>query len=326
MADDFDGSSGGGRFYDSFGDGPRDYGSSYGGGRRRGGGGGGGHRDRGSKPLPTEPPFTAFVGGLPPDTVQGDLDTIFHEIKEYIRSIRLVRDKETDKFKGFCYVEFEDVNALKEALTFDGAQIGDLGRTLRVDIAEGRRDGGRGGGRGGRGGRGGFDDRGGRHGGQGGGNWGNRDRGGHGNWSGGGGGGGGGGSWGGRDDGGWGGRDEGGWGGRDDRDRRGGRYGGGGRGGFGGGGGDRRGGPPRHDDFREPTAEELAARPRLKLAPRTVKDPVNEVASSRKRKKNDQTANQVMTVHKYKEKLKYKLKKKLLFLKSGDVQRFYNWL
>ena len=58
----------------------RDYGSSYGGGRRRGGGGGG-HRDRAPKPLPKEPPFTAFVGGLPPDTVQGDLDMIFQDIK-----------------------------------------------------------------------------------------------------------------------------------------------------------------------------------------------------------------------------------------------------
>lgn len=77
--------------------------------------------------------YTLFVGNLPPATIQGDIDKIFFEVKQHIQKIRMIRDRETDKFKGFCYVEFNDAEAFRKALGFDNADF--MGYTLRVDHA-----------------------------------------------------------------------------------------------------------------------------------------------------------------------------------------------
>ncbi|KAG5893526.1 hypothetical protein JTB14_006062 [Gonioctena quinquepunctata] len=236
----------------------------------------GGGRRGGRKPLPTEPPFTAYIGNLPKGTIQGDINLIFPKLN--VKNIRLVMDKETDEFKGFGYVEFDTLRDLEQAIVLNG-EVDVESHTIKMDVAEGKRNDRGGGfdrsGRGGRGGRGGFrgdrfgggnDDFGRRGGGPPRGIFNDRDgagnRGNYGNFTGGeevpqrGGGG------------------E--WGANRDRGSQGG--GGGPGGGFGGG-------RPRQErrsfseDLPNP-APDTSGRPKLKLLPRTVKGPVNALAES----------------------------------------------
>lgn len=251
------GSGGGDRGYGGGGD--RGYGGGRGGGRGgfnggRGGGQGGfrtDDRSRGPRnPLPTEAPYTAFLGNLPLTMVQGDLAQIFEGLQ--IKSSRLLEDRESGKFKGMAYCEFQSLDDLKAALERHNMEVD--GRQIRVDVANRKDDRG-----------GGF--RGGSAGG---------DRGGHGR----------------RDvglvgdrpaprDGG---HRDGGYGG--DRPQRDG-YGGGDRSHRGGDrphrdgyGGDRpqhrEGPPPAHDPAPAAAASETSEerRPRLQLSKRTVADPV----------------------------------------------------
>jgi RNA recognition motif-containing protein len=92
-------------------------------------------QQRYKKPLPTEPPFLAFVGNLPQGIVQSDVVQIFENLK--VKNVRLVKDKETDVFKGFCYVEFETLQDLESAVTLDGRLVLDNNiNPLRIDVAE----------------------------------------------------------------------------------------------------------------------------------------------------------------------------------------------
>lgn len=89
--------------------------------------------------MPTEPPFLAFVGNLPQGIVQGDVKKIFPNL--HVSHVRLVNDKDTDQFKGFCYVEFDSLAHLEQALEMDGRiKLDDSVAPLRIDLAEQKKD------------------------------------------------------------------------------------------------------------------------------------------------------------------------------------------
>ncbi|KAI5121217.1 hypothetical protein M0805_007226 [Coniferiporia weirii] len=83
-------------------------------------------------PLPTHPPFTAFIGNLAFDLTETELGAFFGSPDEII-SAKIIRDRD-EKPKGFGYVEFSTVEGLKDALAKNGASFSS--RAIRVNIAE----------------------------------------------------------------------------------------------------------------------------------------------------------------------------------------------
>jgi translation initiation factor 4B len=82
-------------------------------------------------PLPTQPPYTAFVGNLAFDLTEAELEDFFATSKP--KSVKIIKDRD-DKPKGFGYVEFEDLDGLKDAIAKTGTSFS--GRTIRVSVAE----------------------------------------------------------------------------------------------------------------------------------------------------------------------------------------------
>ncbi|KAJ6549192.1 hypothetical protein B0H10DRAFT_2129119 [Mycena sp. CBHHK59/15] len=82
-------------------------------------------------PLPTQPPYTAFIGNLAFDLTEQELEDFFGSSKT--KTIKIIKDRE-EKPKGFGYIEFDDLDSLKEALAKSGSNFS--GRTIRVSVAE----------------------------------------------------------------------------------------------------------------------------------------------------------------------------------------------
>lgn len=95
-----------------------------------------------------------FVGNFSFSTTEADLRALF-EPYGAIESVAVVTDRNTGRSRGFGFVEMNDRGQAEKAIeALNGKELG--GRTLNINEARPKVDGGGGGGfRGGRGGRGG---------------------------------------------------------------------------------------------------------------------------------------------------------------------------
>eukprot|EP00208_Stichococcus_sp_RCC1054_P003630 CAMPEP_0206134726 /NCGR_PEP_ID=MMETSP1473-20131121/175_1 /ASSEMBLY_ACC=CAM_ASM_001109 /TAXON_ID=1461547 /ORGANISM="Stichococcus sp, Strain RCC1054" /LENGTH=376 /DNA_ID=CAMNT_0053526347 /DNA_START=105 /DNA_END=1231 /DNA_ORIENTATION=+ len=122
----------------------------FGGGGYGGGGSGGGGRDFGGPPIPSGPPYKAYITSLPHAAQEQDVAEFFSQLQ--VQDILLLRHSDTGNPRG-AFAEFAGPEDLEAALQMDGEAM--LGRSVRIAVAEAKPD--RGGRRGGFGG--GFADR-----------------------------------------------------------------------------------------------------------------------------------------------------------------------
>jgi len=90
-----------------------------------------------------------YVGNLSFAATEGQVDELFAQYGT-VESIAMITDRDTGRFRGFCFVEMEDAAANAAIAALDGFELD--GRNLRVNEARPREERGGGDRRGGRGG------------------------------------------------------------------------------------------------------------------------------------------------------------------------------
>ena len=73
-----------------------------------------------------------YVGNLSFDVNEQDLEDLFKEFGD-ISSVRLIKDRETGRSKGFAFVEFASDSPAQAALKLNGEEF--QGRRLKVNVA-----------------------------------------------------------------------------------------------------------------------------------------------------------------------------------------------
>jgi cold-inducible RNA-binding protein len=75
-----------------------------------------------------------FIAGLPLQVDEAELSAVFGDFGP-VKSLRIVKDRETKESKGFGFVEMVNEDEAKEAIRcMDGASY--YGRRIKVNVAE----------------------------------------------------------------------------------------------------------------------------------------------------------------------------------------------
>tara|TARA_B100001121_G_C18263201_1_gene422654 strand:+ start:133 stop:423 length:291 start_codon:yes stop_codon:yes gene_type:complete len=77
-----------------------------------------------------------YVGNLAWAIEEKELETVFANYGEVL-SVKIIKDRDTGRSKGFSFVEMESADAAQAAIEgLDGTDLG--GRNLKVNIAQDR--------------------------------------------------------------------------------------------------------------------------------------------------------------------------------------------
>ena len=76
-----------------------------------------------------------FVSNIPYETVEQDLEGLFSDYGQ-VQSVKIIRDRETNRSRGFGFVDMDDNEAQNAIDNLDGYSMG--GRPLKVQKSKPR--------------------------------------------------------------------------------------------------------------------------------------------------------------------------------------------